>query len=63
LANWYLEKFEKERLATGIVQQEALNAELRSVLADHGVFPEFIEIELERVMVVVHAPPAPGTEG
>ena len=56
LANWYLEKFEEGRLATGTVQQKALDAELRAVLADHGVLAEFIEIEFERVMVVVHAP-------
>jgi hypothetical protein len=53
LANWYLEGFEQERLATGTVQQNALDAELRAVLADHGVFPEFIDIELERVMAAV----------
>jgi len=40
-------------LATGTVQQKALDAELR---AERGVFPEFIEIEFERVMEVVHAP-------
>jgi hypothetical protein len=50
LANWYLEKFEEERVTTGTVQQKALEAELRGVLVDHGVFPEFIEIEFERVM-------------
>ena len=26
-----------------------------AVLADHGVFPEFIEVEFARVMVVVDA--------
>ena len=56
LANWYREKFEEGRLANGTVQQKALDAELRVVLADHGVFPEFIEIEFQRVMAVVHAP-------
>ena len=56
LANWYLEKFEEEKLATGTVQQEALDAELRAVLADNGVFRDFIEIEFERVMVLVFAP-------
>jgi hypothetical protein len=56
LADWYLEQFEEQRQATGTVQQEALDAELRAVLADHGMLPEFIEIEFERVMVVVHAP-------
>jgi hypothetical protein len=53
LANWYLEKFEEEKLATGTVQQNALDAELRAFLADNGVFPEFIEIEFERVMRAV----------
>jgi hypothetical protein len=56
MANWYLERFEKERQATGGVRQEALDAELRVVLAEHGVFAEFVEIEFERVMEVVHAP-------
>ena len=62
LANWYLERFEKERLATGTVQQEALDAELRAVLADRGVFAEFIDIEFERVMEVVCAPLGQRTE-
>jgi hypothetical protein len=53
LANSYLEKFEEERLATGAVQQNALDDELRAILADHGVFPEFIDIEFERVMAAV----------
>jgi hypothetical protein len=53
LANWYLERFEQERLATGMVQQNALDAELSAVLADHGVFPEFIKIEFDRVMDAV----------
>ena len=54
LANWYLERFEQERRASGTVEQNTLNAELRAVLADHGVFPEFIEIEFERVMATVY---------
>jgi Protein of unknown function (DUF3631) len=60
LANWYLEKFEEQRLATGAARQGALDAELRAVLADRGVFPEFIATEFERVMKVVHAPLGPG---
>ncbi|KGT79645.1 hypothetical protein MA20_12460 [Bradyrhizobium japonicum] len=56
LADWYLSKFEEERMATGTVQEEALNASLRTGLTDRGVFPEFIEIEFERVMKVVCAP-------
>ncbi|MCW2220284.1 hypothetical protein M2232_003816 [Bradyrhizobium japonicum] len=43
-------------MANGTVQEEALNASLRAVLADRGVFPEFIEVEFERVMKVVCAP-------
>ena len=54
LASWYLERFEQERLAAGTVQQNALDAELRAFLADNGVFPEFIEIEFERVMATVY---------
>ena len=53
LASWYLERFEQVRLATGTVQQDALDAELRAVLADRGVFPEFIAVEFERVMRAV----------
>ena len=56
LANWYLGEFEEERRATGTVQQDALDAELRAVLAEDGVFDEFIEVEFERVMVAVFAP-------
>ncbi|KGT72874.1 hypothetical protein MA20_47770 [Bradyrhizobium japonicum] len=56
LANWYLSKFEEERMAAGTVQEEALNASLRALLADRGVFPEFVEVEFERVMKVVCAP-------
>jgi hypothetical protein len=56
LANWYLEKFEKKRRATGTVQQQVLNAELRVVLAEHGVLAEFAEIEFERVMEAVCTP-------
>jgi hypothetical protein len=56
LANWCLEKFEEERLAAGTVQQSARDAELRAVLAEDGVFDEFIEVEFERVMVAVFAP-------
>jgi hypothetical protein len=60
LANWYLGEFEEERRATGTEQQDALDAELRAVLADHGVFPEFITTEFGRVMKVVYAPLKPG---
>ena len=49
LAAWYRDKFE-----TGNVDQAALDAELRRVLMEEeGVFPEYIEIEFERVMVEV----------
>jgi hypothetical protein len=43
-------------MATGTVQQSALDAELRGILANHGVFPEFIGTEFERVMGLVYAP-------
>jgi hypothetical protein len=60
LARWYLGRFEAERKTPdGDADPEAqgrVDAELRAVLADHGVFPEFIEIEFERVMEVVFAP-------
>ena len=56
LADWYLERFEQERLATGTVQQDALDAELRAILAEDGVFREFVATELERVMVAGFAP-------
>ncbi|MBR0733491.1 DUF3631 domain-containing protein [Bradyrhizobium japonicum] len=56
LADWYLGKSEEERVATGTVQQSALDALLRAALAERGVFPEFIEVEFERVMEVVFAP-------
>jgi hypothetical protein len=60
LANWYLGEFEEERRAMGTVQQDALDAELRAVLAAHGVFSEFIATEFERVMAAVFAPLGPG---
>jgi len=60
LARWYLGRFEAERKTPdGDADPEAqsrVDAELRAVLADYGVFPEFIEVEFERVMVVVFAP-------
>ena len=59
LARWYLGRFEAERKTPdGDDDPEAqgrVDAELRAVLADHGVFPEFIEVEFERVMKVVYA--------
>jgi hypothetical protein len=63
LAGWYLERFEKERQATGAVEQETLDAELCAVLAEHGVPAEFVEIQFERVMEVVHAPLGQGLGG
>jgi hypothetical protein len=60
LARWYLGRFEAERKTPdGDADPEAqdrVDAELRAVLADYGVFPEFIEVEFERVMKVVFAP-------
>jgi hypothetical protein len=59
LARWYLDRFEAERKTPdGDADPEAqgrVDAELRKALADHGVFPEFIEVEFERVMKVVFA--------
>ena len=40
-----------------------VDAELRAVLADYGVFPEFITTEFERVMKVVFAPLGSDAEG
>jgi hypothetical protein len=60
LAHLYLSRFEAERKTPdGDADPEAqgrVDAELRAVLADHGVPPEFIEIEFDRVMKVVYAP-------
>jgi hypothetical protein len=57
LAHWYEEEGNRRRLGSGL-DQELLDRDLRRVLAERGVFPEFIEIEFERVMQVVFAVPS-----
>jgi hypothetical protein len=67
LARWYLGRFEAVRKThDGDADPEAqgrVDAELRAVLADYGVFPEFITTEFERVMKVVFAPLGSDAEG
>jgi Protein of unknown function (DUF3631) len=53
LAGWYLDRAEAERQRTGAIQQTELDETLRTLLADEGVFPEFIGVEFERVMRAV----------
>jgi Protein of unknown function (DUF3631) len=53
LAGWYLDRGDAERRETGTIRQTALDEALRMVLAEDGVFPEFIAIEFERVMRAV----------
>jgi len=55
LADGYMEGAEAQFDSTGDTDRAALDRELRQTLAAEGVFPEFIEIELERVMKVVFA--------
>jgi hypothetical protein len=65
LAHWYEEEADRRR--GGItIDQDALDRDLRRLLAERGVFPEFIAVEFERVMQVVfrgstpHPKPRPG---
>jgi hypothetical protein len=51
-ANWYEEEANRRRVGT-IIDQDALDRDLRRLLAERGVFPEFIAVEFERVMQVV----------
>jgi hypothetical protein len=51
-ANWYEEEANRRRVFT-IIDQDALDRDLRRLLAERGVFPEFIAVEFERVMQVV----------
>ena len=55
LAAGYMEGAEAQFDSTGDTDRAALDRELRQTLSAEGVFPEFIEIELERVMKVVFA--------
>ena len=52
LASWYEEEGDRRRVGLDL-DQAALDRDLRRRLAELGVFPEFIEIEFERVMQVV----------
>jgi hypothetical protein len=56
LANWWEEEANRRRVGT-IIDQDALDRDLCRILAERGVFPEFIAVEFERVMLVVF----PGT--
>jgi len=57
LAHWYEEEGNRRRVGPGL-DQNLLDRDLRRILAERGVFPEFIEIEFERVMQVVFAVPS-----
>ena len=51
LAAWYADESADQYHATGDVDRQALDAELRRRLAEEEhVYPEFIEVEFERVM-------------
>jgi hypothetical protein len=52
LARWYIERADDQRQGTGDVDSTVLDADLRQVLAEQ-VFPEFIEVEFERIMQAV----------
>jgi putative DNA primase/helicase len=53
LAGWYLDRGDAERRETGTIRQTELDEALRMVLVEDGVFPEFIGVEIERVMRAV----------
>jgi Protein of unknown function (DUF3631) len=55
LAGWYLDRADAERRETGTIRQTELDEALRTLLAEVGVFPEFIAVEFERVMRAVFA--------
>jgi hypothetical protein len=53
LASWYIERFEHYRNGCADINpqnQADLDAGLRRMLREAGVFPEFVDIEFERVM-------------
>jgi hypothetical protein len=52
LAIWYAEEADRRRVGT-LIDQPALDRDLRQRLAERGVFPEFIAAEFERVMQAV----------
>ena len=49
LARWYIERAADQRQGTGDVDSIVLDAGLRAVLAEM-VLPEFVELEVERIM-------------
>ena len=54
LAAWYSDAAADQFHATGDVDRAALDAELRRLLAEQEhVFPEFIEVEFNRIMTAV----------
>jgi hypothetical protein len=52
LARWYEAEANRRRVGSGL-DQDALDRDLRRLLAERGVFPEFIAAEFERVMQAV----------
>jgi hypothetical protein len=53
LASWYIERFEHYRNGGADISpqnQADLDAGLRRMLREAGVFPEFVDIEFERVI-------------
>jgi hypothetical protein len=57
-ANWYNEEGARRRVGLDL-DQDALDRDLRRLLAERGVLPEFISTEFERVMKVVFSSPDP----
>jgi hypothetical protein len=53
LAGWYLDRADAERREAGTLRQTELDEALRKLLAEDGVFEEFITVEFERVMRAV----------
>ena len=54
LAGWYEDRAADQLHATGDVDRQALDTELRRILAEReGVFPEFIEAEFNRIITAV----------
>jgi hypothetical protein len=53
LAAWYLDRADAERREAGTIRQTELDEALRKLLAEDGVFEEFITVEFERVMRTV----------
>jgi hypothetical protein len=52
LAHWYEEEGNRRRVGLDL-DQRTLDRDLRRLLAERGVFPEFIRVEFERVMRAV----------